>query len=399
MNKAEFWWERPDLKYENTGLVLSGISCHEIVSKNSTPLFVYSKNRILENINRLKTALDTVNLTNQLLYAMKANRHPALLNLIAKNTDCGIDACSPREVELAISCGFTPDRISVTSTAVSDSDWKTYLRYPDILFNCDSISSLKRVGQNAYRAKVGIRINPQIGVGYSGNQLVQYAGEKSTKFGIYPDRIDEARKVAIDFGIEIVGLHMHAGSGFTQTGLESYASALQRISAIAARFDRLDYINIGGGLGIPLKEGDEAINLNDWAKIVYDSLAKLETKIYVEPGDHIVKDAGILLSEVIEVEEKGGVRFAFVNAGFNLHPEPAFYDLPCEPVPVNKPTLAPEIRTTVVGNINEALDVFNKDHLIELHQGDIIAFLNAGAYGASMSSNHCLRSELKEIII
>lgn len=110
MNKAEFWWERPDLKYENTGLVLSGISCHEIVSKNSTPLFVYSKNRILENINRLKTALDTVNLTNQLLYAMKANRHPALLNLIAKNTDCGIDACSPREVELAISCGFTPDR-------------------------------------------------------------------------------------------------------------------------------------------------------------------------------------------------------------------------------------------------------------------------------------------------
>lgn len=387
------------MKYKNSVLELSGVSCNEIVSENGTPLFVYSKNRILENIHRLKSALDSVNLTNQLLYAMKANRHPELLQLIAENSSCGIDACSPREVELAISCGFTPDRISVTSTAVSDSDWKTYSRYPEIIFNCDSISSLKRAGKISNRSKVGIRINPQIGVGYSGNHLVQYAGQKPTKFGIYPDSIDEARKVAMDLSIEIVGLHMHAGSGFTQTGLASYTTALQRVSDIATLFDRLDYINIGGGLGIPLKDGDEAINLTDWAKIVYNTLGKFRTKIYVEPGDHIVKDAGILLTEVVEVEEKGGVRFAFVNAGFNLHPEPAFYDLPCEPVPLKESDQKPQQRTTVVGNINEALDVFNKDHLIELQQGDFLAFLNAGAYGASMSSNHCLRSELKEIII
>lgn len=399
MDNTNYWWERHDLKYKNSVLELSGVSCNEIVSENGTPLFVYSKNRILENIHRLKSALDSVNLTNQLLYAMKANRHPELLQLIAENSSCGIDACSPREVELAISCGFTPDRISVTSTAVSDSDWKTYSRYPEIIFNCDSISSLKRAGKISNRSKVGIRINPQIGVGYSGNHLVQYAGQKPTKFGIYPDSIDEARKVAMDLSIEIVGLHMHAGSGFTQTGLASYTTALQRVSDIATLFDRLDYINIGGGLGIPLKDGDEAINLTDWAKIVYNTLGKFRTKIYVEPGDHIVKDAGILLTEVVEVEEKGGVRFAFVNAGFNLHPEPAFYDLPCEPVPLKESDQKPQQRTTVVGNINEALDVFNKDHLIELQQGDFLAFLNAGAYGASMSSNHCLRSELKEIII
>lgn len=226
----------------------------DLIKSHGTPLYVYSKNRVLNNIERLKSALDSVNLPYQLLFAMKANRHPEILKLIANNTTCGIDACSPREVELALSCGFTPNRISVTSTAVSDTDWETYSKYPDIAFNCDSISSLKRVGKNAYRSKVGIRINPQVGVGYSGNPMVQYAGQKPTKFGIYPDNIDEATEIASDLGIEIIGLHVHAGSGFTQSGLESYASALKKIADIAFRFDSLDYINIGGGLGVPLKK-------------------------------------------------------------------------------------------------------------------------------------------------
>ncbi len=394
-----YWWERSDLSYMGSKLHFAGVSCETLIQQYGTPLFAYSRNRVLDNINRLSNALASIQLPSQLLFAMKSNRHPEILKLIAQETHCGIDACSPREVELAVRYGFTPDRISVTSTAVSDTDWLTYSTYPDILFNCDSISALKRIGKQGYRTKVGIRINPQIGVGYSGNLLVQYAGQKPTKFGIYPDYMDEARKVATDLGIEIVGLHMHAGSGFTQSGLESYQKALDKIADIATSFDRLEYINIGGGLGVPLKENDQALNLADWAQTVYNALGKLGMKVFVEPGDHISKDAGILLAEVIEVELKGGTQFAFVNAGFNLHPEPAFYKLPCEPVPVNQPVNPAENRTTIVGNINEALDIFNENHPIHLVEGDYLAFLNAGAYGASMSSNHCLRSELKEIII
>lgn len=399
IEKHTFWWIRPDLGYVESSLHFAGISCSDLINDHGTPLYIYSRARILNNIKRLTNALESFSLPTQLLFAMKANRHPDILRFISTETSCGIDACSPREVKLAVECGFTPNRISVTSTAVSDTDWQTYSNYPDIIFNCDSISSLKRVGQNGYRSKVGIRINPQIGVGYNDNQLVQYAGKKPTKFGIYPDRIREAIKIASDFGIQISGLHMHAGSGFTKSGLTSYKMALDKIASIAAEFDHLDYINIGGGLGVPLKDGDQAIDLRDWAEIVYSTFRSFDTKIFVEPGDHIIKDAGILVAEVIEVEEKGSTWFAFVNAGFNLHPEPAFYNLPCEPVTIKLPSDTPKRRTTIVGNINEALDVFNEDHPIELNQGDHLAFLNAGAYGASMSSNHCLRSELKEIII
>ncbi|MCH8496174.1 MAG: hypothetical protein LAT57_11175, partial [Balneolales bacterium] len=128
-------------------------------------------------------------------------------------------------------------------------------------------------------------------------------------------------------------------------------------------------------------------------------IGRHKLKVYIEPGDHIVKDAGILAVQVVEVEQKGATNFAFVDAGFNIHPEPAFYDLPCEPVPVKQPSSQSNSLTTIVGNINEALDVFNANHPISLSPNDYIAFINAGAYGASMSSSHCLRTVPKEVIL
>ena len=192
---------------------------------------------------------------------------------------------------------------------------------------------------------------------------------------------------------------MHAGSGFIQSGLPNYRKALEFLSELVSQFDNLEYLNIGGGLGVPLKAQDPALNLDDWAKTIMEVLGKHNLKILVEPGDHIIKDAGILASQVVEVEQKSTTVFAFVDAGFNIHPEPAFYDLPCEPVPVKQPNELGSNLTTIAGNINEALDIFNAGHPITLKQNDFIAFINAGAYGASMSSNHCLRSVANEIIL
>jgi len=399
MNTITPWWQREDLRYIDSELYFAGHSVAELIARNGTPSYFYNTARILENITRIQSKLSCVALNHQLLYAMKANRHPDILSLIASETTCGIDACSPREVELAISCGFEPHRISVTSTAVSDQDWETYNRYPELLFNCDSLASIQRIAKGGYRSHIGIRINPSIGVGYGSNELLQYAGAKPTKFGIYLDRLAEARALATNNGLKIVGLHMHAGSGFIQSGMPSYRNALEFISELVSEFDNLEYLNIGGGLGVPLKEHDQALHLDDWAKTVKDVLGKHNIKIFVEPGDHIIKDAGILTSQVVEVEQKSTTVFAFVDAGFNIHPEPAFYDLPCEPVPVKQPNERSSNLTTIAGNINEALDVFNADHPITLTQNDFIAFINAGAYGASMSSNHCLRSIAKEIIL
>lgn len=393
------WWERDDLSYKNSTLYFERHSVADLIRLHGTPCYIYSILRVLKNIRRIQSKLSEVGVDHQLLYAMKANRHPEILSKIATETTCGIDACSPREVELAISCGFDPRRISVTSTAVSEHDWQTYRKYPELIFNCDSISSIQRVAKNGYRNRIGIRINPSIGVGYGENPLLHYAGSKPTKFGIYADRHTEAIILAKKNDLQIVGLHMHAGSGFIQSGLSRYQLALEYLSDLVSEFGDLEYLNIGGGLGVPLKSGDQQLNMGEWAKVVMEVVGKHKLKIYIEPGDHIVKDAGILAAQVVEVEQKSSTNFAFVDAGFNVHPEPAFYDLPCEPVPVKQPSTKSNSHTTIVGNINEALDVFNTNHPIILSQNDYIAFINAGAYGASMSSNHCLRSIAKEIII
>ena len=298
------WWQRDDLRYIDSELHFAGYSVTELLIQNGTPSYFYSTSRILENIIRIHSKLSFVALNHQLLYAMKANRHPDIVRLIASETTCGIDACSPREVELAISCGFEPHRISVTSTAVSNHDWDTYIKYPELLFNCDSIASIQRIAKGGYRSKIGIRINPSIGVGYGSNKMLYYAGTKPTKFGIYLDRLAVARSLATNNGLKIVGLHMHAGSGFIQSGLPNYRKALEFLSELVSQFDNLEYLNIGGGLGVPLKAQDPALNLDDWAKTIMEVLGKHNLKILVEPGDHIIKDAGILASQVVEVEKK-----------------------------------------------------------------------------------------------
>ncbi|MCH8495485.1 MAG: hypothetical protein LAT57_07615, partial [Balneolales bacterium] len=304
------WWERDDLRHENASLYFAQHSVADLIRLHGTPCYIYSIPRVLQNISRIQSKLSRAGVNHQLLYAMKANRHPEILRKIASETTCGIDACSPGEVELAISCGFSPCRISVTSTAVSDRDWQIYQKYPDLIFNCDSISSIQRIAENGYRNRIGIRINPSIGVGYAENPLLQYAGSKPTKFGIYADKLPYAVDLAKKHDLKIVGLHMHAGSGFIQPGLPKYRQALGFLSNLVDEFEDLEYLNIGGGLGVPLKSGDQELNLNEWAETVMEVIGRHKLKVYIEPGDHIVKDAGILAVQVVEVEQKGATNFA-----------------------------------------------------------------------------------------
>lgn len=397
--KSNYWWNRPDLTYQDGLLHLGKKDVLSLTKSTDTPFYVYHKQRIIDNIERIDKHLNRHVDNYKIYYAMKANRHKGILNAIANESTCGIDACSPSEVSLAINCGFQPSKISVTSTAVSDRDWEVYKDYPEIRFNCDSISSLKRVIKNGYRSEIGLRINPSIGVGYGDNKLLKYSGKIATKFGIYEDTIDDAIRIAKQGNIKIVGLHMHAGSGFLTNGFEDYRKALEHITELSKNFDDLEYINIGGGLGIPLTSDDQPFDIELWAQIIAKTVGQSGKQICVEPGDHITKDAGILVAQVIEVEQKSGTTFVFVDAGFNNHPEPAFYHLPLEPVTIVEDKSNSIQIVTIAGNINEALDIFNKNHNLKVDPGEYIAFLNAGAYGSSMSSNHCLRSTAQEILI
>jgi diaminopimelate decarboxylase len=391
------WWSRDGLAVRSGRLLFGGRDAEELAREHGTPLYVYDPARLAANVQRLATALERASVRHQLLYAIKANRHPALLRRLRALERVGIDACSPNEVAHALESGFRPEEISYTGTNLSDRDLDRILPHPLIL-NLDSMSAVRRVGARAPGRRIGLRVNPQVGTGYSAQ--LTYAGEKPTKFGVYADRLAEVIEEARRLRLDVRGLHFHVGSGWLHGGLAVFEDALTRVCALARMIPGLEYVNVGGGLGIPLHESDRAVDLDAYAGAIARHLGPLGVRVFCEPGDFLVKDAGVLLVEIVTVEEKGGVLFVGVDCGFNAFGLPVFYRYHQEVVLCRAADAAPAITATVAGHINEAGDLFAEGcRLPEVREGDVLALLNAGGYGAAMASYHCARPPAAEIAL
>ncbi len=391
------WWERADRHYDSQGeLWFGGRRALDLVRETGTPAYAYCAARVSQNVARLRSALAGIGAPVRLLYAMKSNRFGPLLAHLG-TLGVGLDVCSPGEVRHALACGFQLSQLSFTAGCLSQADHAAIAGWPALWVNADSLSALRRLAQVSPGRRLGLRINPATALGY--NDLVSYAGARPSKFGVYRDRYLEARALATDLGLDLVGLHCHAGCGM----LTPHLGALERVYASIAGFldmaPGIQQLNLGGGLGIPLVQGEEELDLAAWAALTRRYFGERGLRLSFEPGDYLVKDAGILLTEVTQVEEKGGRIFVGVNAGFNVHPEPAYYKLPLVPAPARR-LPGPAQTVTIAGNINEALDLWAEDvGLPPVAEGDVLCFLNAGGYGASMASQHCLRTEMSEHLI
>src|SRR5580658_7933009 len=331
------WWLRPGLRYRRRRLFMGSQDLEALARESGRPTYAYHGGRIRENLSRLRRALRRHAPGARIFYAMKSNRFVPLLRILRSEGGCGIDACSPREVLLALRAGFPETAISYTGTSVSDDDLALLRRHPGIWVNCDSISALRRLGRLMPGREVGLRVNPGLGVGYRANRLLRYAGAGTTKFGIYAGEFGEALRTAAEFRLRVTGLHVHSGCGFLTPQLPAWERMLSVTLEFAERVPGLRHLNVGGGLGIPLVAADKPLNLEKWAGILARRVAGRGLQVWVEPGDYIAKDCGVLLLQVNTVERKNGVLFAGVNGGFNLHPEPAFYRLPLETVPCREP--------------------------------------------------------------
>jgi diaminopimelate decarboxylase len=237
-------------------------------------------------------------------------------------------------------------------------------------------------------------------VAYRNQQRLAYSGASTSKFGIYRDRFQEALDVAREFGLRIERIHFHTGCGYLNPQLDALEETYQQCVWFLQQVEDLREVNVGGGLGVPLRADDDPLDLRRWCGILEKYLAPLKVEVSVEPGDYIVKDSGVLLLSVTYVERKQEVNFVGLNGGFPLAVEPAFYDLPCEPVLVRRPQTETQHKITLAGNINEALDVWARDLAFpEVRKGDVVALLNAGGYASSMSSDHCLRGRFAEYLL
>jgi diaminopimelate decarboxylase len=200
--------------------------------------------------------------------------------------------------------------------------------------------------------------------------------------------------------LKVVKIHFHTGCGYLSEQLQQWDEVITACHWFMDQCPDLATINVGGGLGVPHVAEDVPLDLSQWAGVLKKHFGNSRLKIEVEPGEYIMKDAGLLLLSKTYLEQKQQTHFLGVDAGFNIAPEPAYYQLPFQPVTLQE--AAPENCTpvTVVGNINEALDVWYENALLPDMQDEAnLVLINAGAYSASMASNHCMRGEFSEYLI
>jgi diaminopimelate decarboxylase len=397
---APTWWVRPGLEVVDGRLQIAGRDAEGLARANGTPLYVYDLERYRENARRFQAALASTGVHYRLRFAMKANPDREVLAAFrslgapGSPASVGIDACSPGEVTRALECGFRPDEISFTGTNVSERDLDVILPLEGLRLNLDAISQVERVGRRAPERTIGLRVNPARGAGYHAG--LEYSGERPTKFGIYEDRLDDALAAATRHGLTIDTVHFHAGSGWLAEGLPAFEAALVEATRMTRHLmDRgcpIGEVNVGGGLGAPGRGHEIPVDLHAYAAVLARHLGPLGVTVACEPGDHLGRDAGIILAEVVTVEDRGGARFVGLDAGWNLNCGYFIYGFLQEIVPCREPLADRTWTVGVAGHINEGHDLFAEDYRMPpVEEGDIVAIVASGSYAEAMSSTHCLR--------
>lgn len=393
------WWQRRGLCYRNNRLELCGRDVARMAEAFPEPVYLYDAQRVIENLQRLQAALEGCGVRHRLYYAIKANRFRPILCRIQSSGLCGIDACSPEELREGLACGFRPEQISYTAQGFTREELDLLSVFPDVIVNCDSIRAIRQLGAAAPGRDIGIRVNPGAGYGYSDSDQLNYGGPGTSKFGIYQEHFEEALQAAWDHRMRLRYLHVHQGCGYLDAQLDAFGTLLKAYRWFIERAPEVVLANVGGGLGVPHTATDRRLDLARWGELIATHVSRPGVTVAVEPGDFVVKDAGILVTRINYIERKRDKVFVGVNGGFNLAPEPVFYRLRCEPVPCVVRRGSP-LRVTIAGNINEAQDLWASDvELPPLREGDCLALLNAGGYAASMRSNHCLRGACREFLL
>lgn len=397
MSTIDPWWTSPSLQARAEGLTLDGVALAALARRHGTPLFVYSASTIRRQLALLDGALRGAGVVPRIQYAMKANRSAGVLAVVRAVPGVGLDTCSPGEVELALASGFRPDEVSFNAGMLSEGDLDRVVAagVPCIL---DSFSALRRYGARVPAGTaVGLRLDPQVQVGYRARQHLAYGG---AKFGFEPQALPEALAAARAAGLQVVGLHCHLGWGLGADAAAATDQAFARLATLARTVPDLAWVNVGGGLGARYRALDEPLPLDAWAGSVARHLAPLGVPVACEPGTMVVGPAGVLLVTVNTVERRRGLSWVGIDAGHAINPCPALYGIPIAVVAAERPTAPPTGEHAVVGHINEAGDVWDPQApLPDPQEGEVLALLPAGAYASSMASRHCLRGDFTEVVV
>ncbi|MEM1092995.1 MAG: diaminopimelate decarboxylase [Bacteroidota bacterium] len=369
----------------------------DIAERFGTPTYVYDLGIVRKQCQLLKHHLRDV--PCDLLYAMKANANPSILQVM-RDEGLGIDAVSPAEMLVALQLGFAPEHVLFSANNMTDAEMHS-AHQAGVLLNIGELSRLERYGHAYPGSAVSIRLNPQIGAGHHDHVIT---GGAKSKFGIPVDEAEAIKSVAQRYGLAIVGLHQHIGSGILNT--EVLWQAIEVMLQAAEAFPSVRILNFGGGLGVPYRPDEAAFDFENFRARIVEPLLSFKDRhpnpdlqYRFEPGRFLVAQSGVLLAEANTVKSANGRTFVGTDTGMNHLIRPGMYGAYHHIVNLSNPS-GNEQAFDVVGNICESTDVFARDRqLAEVREGDVLAFLDAGAYGFSMASDYNLRSFPAEVII
>lgn len=388
-----------DFTFINNRLFCEGVAVEHLARQFGTPLYVYSHKTILDHFHKLEKSFSHFN--PLICYSLKANSSLGLVRILVQE-GAGLDIVSGGELFKALKTGVNPKKIVYASVGKTEAEIIQAIRAGILFFNVESEAELALINRLAKRLRkrvqVAIRINPDI---EPKTHAYITTGKLTNKFGI---SLKDARKIFLDRRkftfVRINGVHMHIGSQIITS--KPFVGALRRVIAFIRQLEALkvniEYLNIGGGLGIIYKN-EKPQTADEFASNIIPLLKGLDCRLILEPGRFIVGNAGILVTKVIYVKRSYHKTFVIVDAGMNDLIRPALYGAHHEIVPLRKRgTLT--LHADVVGPICESADFFAKNR--KMHQvapGDLLAVMSAGAYGFSMSSNYNSRLRPAEVMV
>ena len=384
-------------RYFGEKLFVENISVQNIARKNKTPFYLYSEQQVKKNyLNFLKIFK---NINPLICFAAKANTNLTIMKILGK-LGAGADVVSGGELLKALKAGIKSNKIVFSGVGKTEEELKLAIKKKILLINVESESEailINKIGSKINKIiPIGFRLNPNVDA--KTHQKIS-TGKAENKFGVSIKNFSSFYKNIKKFKyLKIDAISVHIGSQILSD--TPYKRTLDVLSKVIKNLNiKLKYVDLGGGFGISYNKKDKKINLNNYAKLVYNFKKKLNCNIIFEPGRSLVGNTGILVSRIQYIKKGLNKDFIIIDAGMNDFMRTALYDANHNIVPIIKTNRKTKKPIEFVGPICETsckFSKYKKYHKIE--EGDFVAITDVGAYGSSLSSNYNTKPLIAEIL-
>ena len=386
-----------EFKYKKNKFYCENVALEVLAKEFKTPLYVYSHKTLVGHFRKIKRAFSEFK--PLICYSVKSNANLNILRILIRE-GAGLDVVSGGELYKALKAGVKPEGVVYASVGKTDEEIHEALKAGILFFNVESVPELENINRIAKKlrkkANVAIRVNPNVD-----SQTHEYitTSRKENKFGV---DLRVAGKIFSSTdkyeNVNLNGIHLHIGSQITRA--EPYQDALKKIIRfIRANKISLDYINIGGGLGI-IYDNEKPQTAESFAKAIAPLLRKIKARLILEPGRFIVGNSGVLVAKVVYVKDAPTKTFVITDTAMNDLMRPSLYKAFHAIVPLEKSRPYFKKPVDIVGPVCETGDFLGRARKFPIvESGGFLAVLGAGAYGFSMSSNYNARPRAAEVLV